>query len=324
MASTRRQEIDHDNVHQMGYEEKRFAIGTQRPEPRSGSTWQPGQSRWLRADKLMQHRHYLIGFVWLACLAACQTQATEGSGRDDTTVDTLVPDASATLDGFVPIDASTGDDSSVPGDRSSEEPFTRDAEASAEASRRDSGAQGTKAVGCVGTFGSRLTDAFGRIDGKVIAVVRPVDRQCPTYNNDHVVLEVQMAGEAYRMVVNVASTRKGQDPKVRFAQVRAPLPAPAWEDGWHPGLQFDYVKTLDVHTDRFAPYEMDELSNMIADRIEIGSAVSIYARSSGGTRASTAHLIHKNGGTFNDGAIVLNATDKESEFLLFHFDSQSF
>ncbi len=60
-----------------------------------------------------------------------------------------------------------------------------------------------KAKNCTGTFGTALTNAFGRLDGKVLAVVQPKDQQCPRPNNDHVVLEVTSQGAAYRIVINV-------------------------------------------------------------------------------------------------------------------------
>src|SRR4051794_34872783 len=54
------------------------------------------------------------------------------------------------------------------------------------------GAPGDKSAGCASTFGSALTSAFGRIDGTVLAVVKPIDTQCAMPNNDHLVLEVTM------------------------------------------------------------------------------------------------------------------------------------
>src|SRR5262249_7095216 len=62
-----------------------------------------------------------------------------------------------------------------------------------------------KAANCAATFGQALTSSFGRIDGAVLAVVKPSDTQCPLPNSDHVILQVTMNGEAYRLVVNVQS-----------------------------------------------------------------------------------------------------------------------
>src|SRR5262245_35357085 len=54
---------------------------------------------------------------------------------------------------------------------------------------------------CVSTFGDQLTPGFGRIDGTLVALVRPViDEHCAMPNRDHLILEVEMNGAVYRMV----------------------------------------------------------------------------------------------------------------------------
>lgn len=175
-----------------------------------------------------------------------------------------------------------------------------------------------KAAGCTGTFGNALTNSFGRLDGTVLAVVQPKDTQCPMPNSDHVILEVTMMGAAYRMVVNVRSPIG--DPNVRFLALPHALPPPAWAEGWHTGLTLDYVADLGVHVGVFTPYNLTDLSALIADSITIGQKVSVYATSSGG--AST-HLIHRNDGKA-DGAIVLDPEAMTPKFLIFHFADQMF
>ena len=83
----------------------------------------------------------------------------------------------------------------------------RDLDKSADCCRRS---RSTSAANCVDSFGDALTDSFGRIDGKLIAVVKPTDTQCPTFNNDHLLLEVEMNAAVYRVVVNVISDRAGE------------------------------------------------------------------------------------------------------------------
>lgn len=176
-----------------------------------------------------------------------------------------------------------------------------------------------KAALCDDTFGEELTDAFGRIDGTVLAVVRPADTQCPTVNDDHVVLEITMHGATYRAVVNIVSD--SGDPDVRFLAMEHDMPGPPFEEGWHTGGFVDYVTDFGVHAG--APFEavpMMELADRIADEITIGQKISVFSESDGG---SSSHKIHRNDGS-TDGAIILDPETSSPRVLLFHFDEQQF
>jgi hypothetical protein len=176
-----------------------------------------------------------------------------------------------------------------------------------------------KAAGCVGTFGTALTNDFGRIDGTVLAVVKPTDTQCPMFNDDHVVLEVTMQGSVYRAVINVQSTFG--DPNVRFLALDHALPGLGWQEGWHTGLTLDYVADFGVHAGPpFEPLSLTDLSDRIADEITIGEQVSVFCQSSGGP---SSHEIHRNDGIV-DGAIVLDPNGAAPKALLFHFGDQQF
>jgi hypothetical protein len=177
-----------------------------------------------------------------------------------------------------------------------------------------------KAAMCASTFGQDLTNNFGRLDGTVLAVVQPSDTQCTAPNDDHVVLQVRMNGEAYRMVINIQSSFG--DPDVRFLAIDHALPVPAWNEGWHIGLALDYATDFGVHSSSspFTPHPLAELSGIVADAITIGQKVSVYATSSGG---DSAHKIHRNEG-LTDGAIVLDADSANPHVLLFHFSDQLF
>jgi hypothetical protein len=180
-----------------------------------------------------------------------------------------------------------------------------------------------KAAGCASEFGQALTNAFGRVDGIVVAVVPPAHPTCAQPNSDHVVVQVKLSGAVYRMVVNVASTR-GTDLRVRFLRdSQVAMPAPEWAEGWHPGLTLDYAKDLGLHTDRFAPLEMAPLSAEIAAAINIGDKVGVYVTSSGGSFASSAHKVHRNG-QGNDGAIFVRPGQPDQAALFFHFQEQTF
>jgi hypothetical protein len=179
-----------------------------------------------------------------------------------------------------------------------------------------------KAADCVDgeeDLGTSLTSAFGRLDGTVLAVVKPTDTGCYLPNDDHVVLQVLWNGKAYRMVINVLSTFG--DPDVFYLVHPGEPEGLVWEEGWHPGITFDYVIDLGIHAGVFTPFPMLELSDQIADQITLGQKVSVFAESDG--YPSSAHKIHRNGGG-HDGAIVLDPGTVGSRVLLFHFANQSF
>ena len=174
---------------------------------------------------------------------------------------------------------------------------------------------------CVSTFGNGLTDSFGRIDGTLVAIVRPQDKQCTAVNSDHLVLEVKTQADVYRMVVNVKSD-KGTDRRVRFQELGVALPDPAWEPGWHPGLKLDYVGLGAHSTTGFEPFEMDPLIARVVGDLRIGDPISVYATSGNGI-TSSAHLVHRVSGK-NDAAIVVDPKSDAPTFLLFHFLEQTF
>lgn len=175
-----------------------------------------------------------------------------------------------------------------------------------------------KAKDCADTFGDALTDAFGRVDGTVLAVVKPTDTQCAMPNDDHVVVQVVMSGQVYRMVVNVQSSFG--DPNVRYLETSHVLPAPAWAEGWHTGISIDYATDLGVEAEAFTPFDLPTLSDVIADVIPLGAKISVYAHSSGG---ASAHKVHRNSGA-EDGLIVLDPEGAAPKMLLFRFANQVF
>ena len=172
-----------------------------------------------------------------------------------------------------------------------------------------------KAKDCASQFGDALTDSFGRLDGTVVAVVAPEDTQCALVNDDHLVLQVAMNGAVYRMVVNIAD--------VAFGQTSAALVGPSWSEGWHTGLTLEYPTDLDVHSTAFQQLALPAMIEQISAGIELGAPISVFAVSSGGEFASSAHLIHRNDNN-SDGAIVLDPLSESPTYLLFRFASQSF
>jgi hypothetical protein len=179
---------------------------------------------------------------------------------------------------------------------------------------------GNKAEACAATFGAAFTNSFGRADGTVIAVVPPA-WQCPLPNGDHLVIQVSIDGGIQRLVVNLKSTVG--DPAVRFRSISAPLPAPAYAEGWHTGVAIDYP-TLGLHSDagwEAVPFE--QLAVRVYDAVPLGAPLSVYSTSSGGATAASSHLIHRNGQQ-NDGAIIIDPLGANPTWLLFHFANQTF
>lgn len=161
---------------------------------------------------------------------------------------------------------------------------------------------------CATSFGSALTDNFGRIDGTVLAVVPPNTRECAQPHRTHVVVQVVMHGEAYRMVTNI---------EVLTAKRDAPLTGPAWSEGWHTEAPLDYVTDLNLAAGDFT---LDNPTAFIMDAVKPGARISVYATSSGGFNSDSAHLVHRNLPN-EDGAIVITP-DTTPRYLLFRFPSK--
>ncbi len=186
---------------------------------------------------------------------------------------------------------------------------------------RADGAPNTDLGTCAATFGNALTASFGRLDGTLVALVRPQDQQCAMPNGDHLTVQVQVAGAVYRMVVNVQADR-GSDVRIRLGRRSAPLPAPPFAEGWHTGLALDYVALGASSKAGFEPLAMDAAVEQVVGELHIGAPISVYATSGKG-RPESAHLVHRNDGQV-DGAIVVDPTSAAPTFLLFHFENQVF
>lgn len=176
-----------------------------------------------------------------------------------------------------------------------------------------------KSLTCADTFGSALTPGFGRIDGTILAVVPPDDQACALPNSTHLVVQLTMGGQAYRLVVDVLSNQGSPD--VWFDELDAPLAGGAWADGWHVPSQLDYVTDLHVASTAFTEMMEADLVAKITSELELGAKVSIFA-TAGTTEPNSAHLIHRNA-TNADGAIVI-APDTAPHYLLLRFGEQTF
>jgi hypothetical protein len=176
---------------------------------------------------------------------------------------------------------------------------------------------------CSATFGDAMTNAHGRVDGIITAVVEPGNTRCVQANNDHVVVQVRFNNAIYRMVVNIESN--GTVAAIRMRTLPHDLVGPTFAEGWHPNVNLDYANDLGVHSDDVA-WQAEPLaaaSRRVADALIIGAPISVFATSTGGTFASGAHLVHRTA-TNVDGALVVAPTSDAPEYMLFHFADQSF
>ena len=241
-------------------------------------------------------RSFLV--VALLAFAACTDQTVDRTKAAPTTAPTDTPpgnpvevvDAGASADA-APVDAGNDSDSPPSG------------------------------LTCTTSFGSSLTQGYGRLDGYVRAVIPPGATDCPQDDN-HVMVQVDAIGGTYAIAVNVQST-SGTDLDVRTYEKKwttTPFyPGGPWSKGWHasPG-RFDYALDLGAHSTAFTATSKTALSNLLVERIKVGSKVSVYA--TGYATGDGAHLVHRNYGS--DGAIVVDL-DGSPSYLLFSFATQT-
>ncbi len=194
-----------------------------------------------------------------------------------------------------------------------------------DAGRRDAAfdASPAKDALCSATFGNAMTDAHGRVDGVITAVVEAGNTRCVHADNDHVIVQVRFNNAIYRMVVNVESN--GAVAAIRMRTLRHEVVGPAFAEGWHPNVNLDYANDLGVHSDEpeWQPEPLAAASRRVADALTIGAPISVFATSTGGAFASGAHLVHRTG-TNVDGALVVEPTSSAPLYILFHFADQSF
>ncbi len=236
----------------------------------------------------MRRSFFVFAFVFSGSLVACGSSGGSPSSSGDASIDASGDDAGD-------IDASSAD-ASV-----------------------DAAPDVDKSATCASMFGGALTNAFGRLDGTVVAVVPPGDPKCAVMNATHLVIQVLMNGATYRMVVDVLSNRA--PPDVLFYEMDAPLAAGVWAEGWHAGAMLDYVTTLNVHSGSFVAMHEADLVAKITSEIDLGAKISVFSTSAGSP--SSTHLVHRNLPDA-DGAIVIRPDSPNPHYLLLRFAEQTF
>ncbi|MBU0551763.1 hypothetical protein KKF91_07615 [Myxococcota bacterium] len=167
---------------------------------------------------------------------------------------------------------------------------------------------------CTTSTGSLFSKANGRADGILHALIETTDRQCDGVNDDHVVLQISILNQIQRLVISVHD--------IDILSKNAPLIGPAFSEGWHTGMDLDYVRDLNVHSADFKPATMAEVTHFICAFLEVGAPVSVFAYSDG-QRPDSAHQVHRNN-AYPDGAVVARPESSAPVYLLFRYTDQSF
>jgi len=175
-----------------------------------------------------------------------------------------------------------------------------------------------KSGGCVDSFGNTLTDGFGRLDGTIVAVLAPGNMTCAKPNATHIVIEIRANGVVNRIVATTISTVG--NPVMALAERDAALVGPTWQEGWHTGIDFDFVTTMGLHRLDFTPTEQDAVVYAVTDALQIGAHVSVFGTSE--NAPDSAHLIHRNLPD-QDGAIVISP-ETAPHYMMLRFDNQLF
>lgn len=228
--------------------------------------------------------------VKIASLAALVLFAACSSAGTTSTLPTAPPPPPPSS-GDDAVDAAVPEDAAVPGPSPTDGTPTRTA--------------------CTSSFGSALTTTHGRLDGYLVAIVPESTRgEC---NNDgsHVHLQVKTDGAVYDIAVNLDTLE---------ADVDAPLPDGAWNEGWHMADALDYPTTLGLHAAAFTAGSATAQRMRIETALANANHVSIFATGYG---PEGAHLVHRQGGG-RDGAIITDPLAPKAHVMAFRFATDSF
>ncbi len=165
-------------------------------------------------------------------------------------------------------------------------------------------------VACVGTLGSGLSPAHGRLDGQLVSIVGVNERGCPS-DPDHLHLQVKMNGGIYDIAINL---------DVLEGEADAPLPGIPFAEGWHP-MDLDYVADLGLRSTAFTPSSPNAVRDRVATALARANRISIFG--TGYPGSDGAHIVHYKGRGL-DGAIVVNPTSPRPRVIAFRFDNDTF
>ncbi|TAK32455.1 MAG: hypothetical protein EPO40_02735 [Myxococcaceae bacterium] len=172
---------------------------------------------------------------------------------------------------------------------------------------------------CTNTLGPGLSRAYGRLDGRLVAIVPLQTRDC-NGDPDHVHLQIAANGAVYDVAVNLGHRPVAGVPELAVASDDLPLPGGPWVEGWHPTIApLDYVATLHLHAADFTPLAPAGVAARLDSELRDVGRIAVFATGYG---PDGAHNVHRNGG--HDGALALSPEGARARLLLFRFATQSF
>ena len=165
-------------------------------------------------------------------------------------------------------------------------------------------------LSCTSTFGSALSTAHGRIDGRLVALV-PTNQHSCNSDTTHLHLQIAMSGSTYDVAVNLDALTD---------EIDTPLPDGAWSEGWHDTMTLDYVSNLGLHAAAFTAGTVDTIQQHLIASLANVNHISVFATGYG---PGGAHLVHRQGGG-RDGAVFIEPLSAKAHGFVFHFNTQTF
>ncbi len=167
---------------------------------------------------------------------------------------------------------------------------------------------------CSNTYGTTISNGFGRLDGLLVAVVDPGARNC-NGDNDHIHLQIFANNKIFDVAINVAGSAD-----VLTATRELPLTGTPWKEGWHTGFALDYT-ALGLRSSDFTASTQAALVATLKAELANVNHISVYAL--GYTDGTGVHLVHRNGFN-NDGVIVTQPLSRPAKWRMFRFSDQTF
>ena len=169
---------------------------------------------------------------------------------------------------------------------------------------------------CTNNFGTGVTQAFGRLDGILVAIIPPGNSPCNADSN-HVHLQILANGAVYDAAVNVGSDTGVED--VTTASRELSLPGPAWAEGWHTGFGTSYI-SLGIHATDLTLQTAAQNTSAIQADLATANHISVFGTGYG---PGGIHLVHHQTSQ-RDGMIVREPLSEPGIARLFAFDNQPF
>jgi len=173
---------------------------------------------------------------------------------------------------------------------------------------------------CTSAFGNKLTSSptYGRIDGYLAAIVPPSGMNSCNADTGHVHLQIRMMGATYDVAIDATDSITSVD-DVHTGQVDHDLTNLPWAEGWHTGVNADYV-SLGLHSADLALHTKAEVVSEITAFLATANHISVYMTTYG---SDGGHLVHRNGNG-RDGIVVTEPLSLPAHMMVLSFTDQAF